>query len=293
MDFGYLIHIATSIAIYSVIIITQNMILGYLGILYLAHPAIYGIGAYTYTILLMKGVSFFPSIFAAGFVSMIVGILLALPTIKLRSHYIGMTTLAFLGITHGVLINWTDLTRGALGIPGIPRPVILGFSFSSPLSFFLLVLTLCVLISYLLYKILHSPFSKVIEMIREDETAAISLGKNTIKYKIQVFAITTFFGGIMGGLLASFIQFIHPNNYNMDQLILVLAMVIVGGMASFWGSILGAAIITLIPEMLRYLKLAPEIDGALRFAIFGLLIILFMLFKPNGLLGKRTNVFSK
>ncbi len=289
----YIYHLLILASIYSVFSLTMNLIVGYLGILYIAHPAIYGIGAYSFAILTTQhGVEFFTAMGASGLISMAAGGLLALPAFRLKSHYIGMSTLAFLFIMNNIFINSRELTRGALGIPGIPRPTIFGQYLGTNGSFLLFALAATVIACFLIHRILHSPFAKVIETIREDETASKTIGKNTAKYKFQAFLITSFFGGIFGAILASYLGYINPWNFAIPELIFITAMVIIGGMASFWGSIVGAILLTLLPEALRFLQIEnAEIIGGLRYAIYGALIIVFMIFKPNGILGKRTNIF--
>lgn len=224
---------------------------------------------------------------------MIGGLILSIPAFKLKSHYIGIATLSFLFIFNSLVFNLKDLTRGSMGIPGIPRPTVFGFYLESNLSFFLFTLVVTVFICTILYKVLHSPFSKVIEAIREDEIAVKTLGKNTRVYKLQAFMISTFFSGIAGALFASYLGFISPQNFHIPQLTTAICMIIVGGMASFWGSIVGTVILVLIPELLRFLTLPPDILAGVRFGAYGLILILFMLLRPNGLMGKRTNIFSK
>ncbi|MBI4234810.1 branched-chain amino acid ABC transporter permease [Candidatus Peregrinibacteria bacterium] len=289
----YALYILIIICLYSIITLTGNILLGYLGILYLAIPAIYGIGAYTFAILATNGSNTFLAIFLGGIFAMIGGLLLSIPALKLKSHYIGIATLAFLFIISSLTYNLKDLTRGSLGIPGIPRPTIFGLYLESNLSFFIFTLIVTIIICTILYKILHSPFAKVIEAIREDEIAVKTLGKNTKIYKLQAFMISTFFSGIAGALFASYLGFINPQNFHIPQLTTAISMIIVGGMASFWGSILGTVILVLVPEILRFLTLSPDILAGVRLGIYGLILILFMLFKPNGLMGKRTNIFSK
>jgi branched-chain amino acid transport system permease protein len=292
MDF--ILNLASWILIYSILTVSMNFLIGYLGILYLAHPAIYGIGAYTYAILTTShDWSFLSATLAAGFVSMLAAFILSLPAMKLRSHFVGMATLGFLFVTNGIFYNWRSVTRGGLGIPGIPRPEIFGISMNTNLSFFLMTLVISFLCCFIMYRILHSPWSKAVETIREDETAAQTVGKNSYKTKIQAFLICGFFGGIGGALMASYIGFINPASFAIQELIVIIAGVIIGGLASFWGSIIGAIFIVLAPGLLRFLDLPPEILGSLRHGIYGMILILFMLFKPTGILGKRTNVFSK
>lgn len=290
---NYIIDILTWISIYSLIGLSMNYLLGYLGILYLGHPAIYGIGAYGFAIAAQNGINYFVALLIGTLAAGFAAFLLSLPALRLKSHYIGMTTLAFLITVNGLIINLRDLTRGALGIPGIPRPTLFGYTLNSNLSFFLFTLTISLIVGYIFYRITQSPFTKVIEAIREDETSAKTLGKNHIVYKIKTFIITGLVGGLAGGLLASKIGYINHANFSTEEMITALAVVIVGGMGSFWGSILGAAIITIIPEPFRFLDLPEQFVGSIRFAIYGLLIILFMIYRPNGILGKRTNTFSK
>ena len=290
----YLFFLLSLICIYFILTMTANMLIGYLGILYLGHPAVYGIGAYTFALLMYNGVTtFWPAVLAGGVISMIAAVLLALPALRLRSHYIGMTTLAFLLITNGLLLNLRNLTRGALGIPGITRPSIFGTTLQTNAQFFAFILVFTITIGFILYKVANSPFGKTIETIREDELAAQSIGKNTGRIKMQVFALGGFIAGITGGLMASFLSYINPWTFGFEELVKIIVMVILGGMASFWGSLAGAAIILLLPEALRFVEMDAEKLGAIRLGLYGLIIIFIMILKPYGLFGKRTNIFTK
>lgn len=284
----------TLICLYFVLTMTANLILGYLGILYLGHPAVYGIGAYTFALLLFNGhAGFWTAFLAAGLAGGIAAFLLSLPALRLRSHYIGMTTMAFLVITTGIALNMRNLTRGALGIPGIQRPEIFGTVLQTNSQFFVFTLIYTIVIGLILYRVVNSPFGKTIETIREDETSAKTLGKNTDRIKIQAFIITGVIAGFTGAMLASFLAYINPHSFSYDELIKIAAMVILGGMGSFWGSFAGAAIIILLPEPLRLLDLDAEKLGAIRFGIYGLLLISMMIWRPYGIFGKRTREFSK
>lgn len=299
----FIIHLGILILLYIIVIESLNIVLGFTGILHLAHPTFWGLGAYSYAISSINGWGFFESLFLAGIVASFAGFLLSLPALKLKSHYIGITTLGFLYIVNTLLISSScliktsnfkicpaELTRGSLGIPGIPRPSIFGFEFTSNLSLFFLVLIITVICMVAMYLILHSPFGKILHAIRQDEIAVKSIGKDVVKYKIQAFVVAAFFAGISGALFATFKQFIHPVDFNVITLTLFIVMVVFGGMASYWGSILGAFVIALIPELLRFLPLPAEIVGPMRFLIYGLIIILLILFKPEGILGKKSKL---
>ncbi len=290
----YLLRILITINIYIILTLTLNLIVGYLGVLNLGHPGFYGTGAYTYALLSLHGVSFPLAVLSSAGLSALLGFFLGLSSLRLRSHYMAIASLGFLIIVLSLIVNLPSLTRGPLGIPGIPKPELFGYTFQSNFSFFLLSIVFTFFIALFLYRLIHSPFWKIVEAIREDEIAAQTLGKNTLKYKLQVFVLSAFFAGIGGALLASFLGFINVQTFNIDELIFVICMVVVGGMASFWGSIVGATLLVLLDESVRFFTFVPsQIIGPVRFSLFGLVLIFFMIFRPNGILGKRTNIFSK
>jgi len=145
----------------------------------------------------------------------------------------------------------------------------------------------------LMYLILRSPFGNLLNAIRQDEIAVKAMGKDVVKYKIQAYTICAFFAGISGALFATFKQFIHPNDFGLHTDVLFLLMVVFGGMGSYWGAVLGAVVIGLLPELLRYLPVAPEILGPMRFMVYGLILIVLIRFKPEGILGKKIKTFLK
>jgi len=300
------LHLAILVLIYIIAIESLNIILGFIGILHLAHPAFWGIGAYAFAIASMNGWGFLPAIILAGFIASIAGFLLSLPALKLKSHYIGITTLGFLYITYSILVSsscliktsWlkicpAEITRGSLGIPGIPRPEIFGFEFASNASLIILVLIITILCMGFMYIILHSPFGKILHAIRQDEIAVKAMGKDVVKYKIQAYTICAFFAGISGALFATFKQYIHPHDFGLHTDVLFLLMVVFGGMGSYWGAVLGATVIALIPELLRFIPLPPEILGPMRFFLYGLILVLLIRFRPQGILGKKITTFLK
>jgi branched-chain amino acid transport system permease protein len=294
-------QLVSLISIYSLIILSMNVLIGYLGILHLGHVGFYSIGAYTLAILTTTyELSFGASLLIGGLFAMISGLILSLPALRLKSHFIGITTFGFFIAINNFIISERDITGGARGILDVPRPDISYFG-DKNLDFMITILIITIIISIIMHKILRSPFSRLVEAIRDDETATKTLGKPTKRTKIKAFLLSSFVAGIAGGLLASYFQFISPKNFSMEELILVLTMVIVGGLASFWGSFVGAALILLIPEALRMLLTecngsfftegcVPQgTIGAIRFLTYGALIIMFMLFRPNGILGRRNN----
>jgi branched-chain amino acid transport system permease protein len=283
---GYLTHLLILIGIYSIITVSLQLSIGFTGLLNLGHIAFYAIGAYTSALLSLKGVSFPVSFLMGGVAAMISGFLLSLPINRLKGDYLALATMGFSFVVYAVAMNWTSLTRGPLGLPGIPKPVLFGFSFSSNTSF--LVLTVIVMAGSILIinRIVSSPFGRVLEAIRDDELAARVLGKNTFRLKGYALAISAFFAGIAGSLYAHYITYIDPTSFTLLQLIPVLCMVIIGGLASLKGTLLATVILVLLPEPLRFIGFPSSVVGPARQIIYALILLLILIYRPKGFYGK-------
>jgi branched-chain amino acid transport system permease protein len=217
---------------------------------------------------------------------MIFGFLLSLPTNKLKGDYLALATMGFSFVVYAVLLNWTSLTRGPLGLPGIPKPKIFSITFSDNLSFLILV-AIIALISYLIIKrITISPFGKVLEATRDNELLTRVLGKNTFKIKTISLMISAFFAGISGSLYAHYITFIDPSSFTILQLIPVLSIIIIGGLASLKGTIIATIILVLLPEPLRFIGFPSSIVGPARQILYSLILLFILIYKPRGFFGK-------
>jgi branched-chain amino acid transport system permease protein len=284
---AYLMHLLVLIGIYAILAMSLNLAMGYTGLLNIGHVAFYGIGAYTSALLALSlGLPFWFGLIAAGIVAAIFGILLAIPTLKLRGDYLALATLGFAIIAEAVMRNWVSLTKGPLGLPGIPKPSIFGYSISATGAYLVLVLIFALLTYLFMRHITRTPFGRVLKAIREDELVARSLGKNSTKFKTIALATSAFFAGIAGSLYAHYITFIDPSSFTVMESILIISMIIVGGLSSVEGSIVGAIILLLLPEPLRFLPLPSYAIGALRQIIYALLLILLLILKPGGFLGE-------
>lgn len=283
---AYIIHLLILIGIYLILAISLQLALGFNGLLNLGHIAFFGIGAYTSALLALSGTPFWICIIAAGIMAMIFGFILSVPTNKLRGNYLALATMGFTFVIYAVLLNWTELTRGPLGLPGIPRPSLFGFSFSGNFSFLILTAVIALVSYFIIYRIVKSPFGKVIESIRDDELASRVLGKNSFKIKSICLAVSAFFAGIAGSLYASYITFIDPSSFTIMQLIPVLLIVIVGGLASLPGTIIATVVLILIPESLRFVGFPSSIVGPMRQILYAVILILILIYKPRGFFGK-------
>ena len=283
---AYLVHLLILIGIYAILSISLNLAMGFTGLLNIGHVAFYGVGAYTSALLALNfGLSFWGGLLIGGIVAGLFGLLLAIPTIRLRGDYLAIATLGFAIIVENIFRNWTGLTRGPLGLPGIPKPHLFNITFSGN-SYLVLVLVF-LLITYLFIRhIVKSPYGRVLKSIREDELVTASLGKNVVKYKTQALMLSAFFAGVAGSLYAHYITFIDPSSFSVLESILIISMVIVGGLASVEGSIIGAVILILLPEPLRFLPLPSFAIGALRQMIYAGLLILLLIKRPQGISGE-------
>ncbi len=283
----YLVHLAILFSIYATLGISLNLIVGYTGLLSVAQAAFYGIGAYA-TALLMVGAGFnffvatIAGIIVAGIIAYVMGLVLS----KFSGDYYALASLGFGVIAYSIFLNWQGLTNGPLGIPGIPRPNLFGWAFSDNLSFLVLALLILLGVWTIAKFIVGSSFGRVLKAIREDEKAIQVFGYKTINYKLTIFVIGGMVAAIAGSLYATYITYIDPTTFNVNASIFIIAIIILGGLASLRGSILGAAFLILLPEFLRFVGFPDQIAAQMRQAVYGLLLVLLMLYRPQGLVGE-------
>jgi len=283
----YLIHLAIMFCLYAALAVSLNLVVGYTGLLSISHAVFYGIGAYATAIFLTQsGVGFFLSvilgIIITAFISFLIGIVLS----KFKDDYYALGSLGFNVILFSIFLNWQDLTRGPLGIPGISRPNLFGIDFSSNSSFLILVLLLLILIYFISRFIVNSSFGRALKAIREDEKALQVFGYNTLYFKLAIFVISAGMAAGAGSFFASYITFVDPTSFNLMESIFILAIIILGGLANLRGSIYGALFLVLLPEALRFVGLPSDIAAQMRQVIYGIILILLMLYRPQGLVGE-------
>jgi len=282
----YLTHLAILFFIYAILGVSLNLVVGYTGLLSSAHAAFYGIGAYATAIALTSlHINFFLSLAAGIIITGIIAFLIGIVLSRFRGDYYALVSLGFNVIVYSVLLNWQGLTRGPLGMPGIPRPEFV-FDFSSNISFlilsFLFVTAIYIISSFLA----ASSFGRVLKAIREDEQAIQVFGYNTNYYKLAIFVISAGMAAAAGSLFASYITFIDPSSFTVMESVFILAVIILGGLSNLRGSILGAFILVLLPEALRFAGFPQAIAAQMRQMVYGLCLIFLMLFRPQGLLGE-------
>lgn len=279
VDNTYYIGIANFIIIYTILCMGLNLILGYTGLLSLGHAAFYGIGGYATAILMTRhGFSFLPALLVSGLVALVFGMILGIPTRKVRGDYFCLLTLAFGEIFRLVAQAWIPFTGGAMGIVAIPIPRIFDWVIRSEVDFYYLGLILAAFTWLTLTLLVESRFGRAFVAIREDELAASVMGVNTPLYKILAFSIGSFYAGLAGSYLAVYQTTITPSSFRLEESCLMIIMVIVGGMGSMLAPISGVIIMTLATEAFRSL-------ADYRMLIIGVIMVVVLLFRPQGLFG--------
>ena len=282
---AYYIRVATIVGIYVILVSSLNMIIGFTGMFSLGHAAFYGIGAYTSAMLTtMAGWPFWLALPAAGIVAGLFGTLIGLATLRLKAVFLAFTTLGFGEITRIVILNWRSFTRGPLGIAGVPIPRLFGWQFDGR-GYYYLVVVLAAATVAVAARVYHSRVGRALVAIREDETAASSMGINVFGYKVLVFALACGFAGIAGSFFAHFQRFISADSFANLESFVIITMVALGGTGSIAGPILGALILVVLPEVFRFL-------AQYRGVIYGLVLVLVIVLKPGGLAGVK-GIFEK
>ena len=300
------------ILIYVMLAWGLNIVVGLAGLLDLGYVAFYAVGAYSYALLSAHfGLSFWLLLPIAGVLAAIWGVILGFPVLRLRGDYLAIVTLAFGEIIRLVLINWTDLTKGTFGISGIQKATLFGIKFdASPEGFartfglpmssayykiflFYLIVALCLLTAYVTIRLRRMPIGRAWEALREDEIACRSLGINTVTTKLSAFATGAMFGGFAGSFFAARQGFVSPESFVFLESAVVLAIVVLGGMGSLVGIAIAAVVMVGGTELLREMEFLKVIFGPdftpelYRMLIFGVAMVIVMLFKPRGFVGSR------
>lgn len=282
----YLLHIMILIGLYATLALSLDLLVGHTGILSVAHAGYFGLGAYTVALTSTRlGIHSVAVLFLAAAVGAVTSLAVSIPALRLREDYFVIATFGFQIILSSILSNWMSLTRGPLGIPGIPEPVFLGLHFSSQESFLALSGLVAVLSFALVCALLPSAFGRVLHGIREDEILVESLGKSVLRFKILTFALSASMAAAAGGVYAYYMTFVDPTSFTVMDSILMISMVIIGGAGSLLGPPLGAALLVLLPELLRFVGLPATAAANIRQIVYGLVLVIVVAMRPSGIMG--------
>ena len=299
--FGFAVIVGTVFAIWAILAVSLNLVVGFTGLLSVGHIGFFGLGAYTMAILTSDpayeqlrteaiptfGWPFFAAlpvcIGLAGLAAVLVGVVFN----RFRDDIFVLVSFGFAIIAFNVFLNLRSVTRGAFGIHEIARPQIGGWVFDGEVEFLLLALAFLALVMLVSWFITTSSFGRVLTAIREDEQAIEVFGYRATHFKLAVWVISAMMTGLAGGLFASWTTFIDPNSFILLESVLLVSIVILGGLATIWGSLLGAMAFVLLEEGMRFIPYLPtEYIGQARQVVLGVLLVLLMLFRPQGLVGR-------
>lgn len=275
----YYLRIIVLSGFYIVLAVSLNITTGFTGLLSVGHAAFFGIGAYI-TALLTVGAEwpFWPAFLLSTAASAAVGAALGFMSIRLRGDYLAIATICFAEVLRLLALNWISVTRGPMGVPGIPAPQLFGVSLDSQQAFYYLIGAAVVLVIYTAHVIQASPFGRALFALRDNEMAAEAMGIDTRLYKVAAFTAGAMFAGLAGSLYAPWLTFISPDNFSYLESVMILCMLIVGGLGNIWGVAFGAVLLTFSLEILRPFE-------TFRMAIYGALLVALMIYRPQGLFG--------
>jgi branched-chain amino acid transport system permease protein len=275
----YTIFLLSLLAIYSLVSLGLNLLMGYTGQIAAGHAGFLALGAY-FTAIIGDNLQWMPCpviLLMAGIFSGIIGFLLGIPILRLKGFYIAMATLAFGVVVSEVILQWSSLTGGDNGF-SVPTARIAGFAFDTDLKLYYLIIPITLAMTMLARNLVNGYIGRAFVALRESEIAAQTVGIDLARYKTVAFAISAFYTGIAGGLFAYLITYLSPDAFSIELSIDFIAMIVIGGLGSIIGSIIGAVILTGMEQIL-----AGLLD--LQVLIFGLCLILFMIFMPKGISG--------
>ncbi len=294
---SYLCHVLIYIDIYVILALSLNLVLGYSRLFTLAHASYFSVGAYTYALASVRlGWGFVRAGLAAVLVAAALSFLISLPAWRFTGDFFVLISIAVQTVLFSVFYNWRtpdapigswqNLTNGSFGIAGIPHPAIPGIRFDTicSMAVFASFMTSVLAVIYLI--LLDSPWGRLLEIIRDDELAARGLGKNVRLTRVQIFCIACGSAGLAGAIYASYVSYVDPSSASLEHSILILSMVIVGGAGNFRGPVLGAVVLVLIPELLRFAGLPDQLAANLELMAYGVLLVAFMHFRPQGIAGE-------
>jgi branched-chain amino acid transport system permease protein len=278
------LHILSVTLIFAILSLGQNVITGWCGMLTLGQAAFLGLGAYISALLTMRlGVPWLLAFLAAGVISAVVGAVLAIPCLRVRSDFLSLVTIAFNQLFYVVANNWMDVTRGPMGLPQVPPITVFGWAMRDQQDKYWSILVVAALVYAGVARLTGGPVGRAWAMIRDDEVAAAAVGVDVVRFKVLAFAVGCLICGLAGSLYAHYLRLVSPDMFRLEDSLLMMQMAILGGLGSVAGSGLGAFLIIAIPEALRssqpwLITLRPGLAGAV--------LVALMVWRPNGLLGR-------
>lgn len=283
----YFCSLIALIGIYSILTLSTNLLIGYGGIVSMAQAGVFGIGAYCVGVLTIHGVNFWIALIPAILLCILANILMTIPSIRAGGLYFMVVSFGFCKLMSAVFTNWTEVTGGSYGLSGIPNATIFGHSIMGGVEQMFFVWFILLICFYFTNRLMRSPYGELVEAMRQEPTALESLGKSPFTVKVINSAISGIFCAIAAALYIQYIGYADPVNFNQDASFTFTIYVFLGGAATMLGSIAGPVFMLLIPRLIAFLPIPAAMTGAVEQLIYGLLLVGFMMFRPDGLIKKK------
>lgn len=285
---AYLVNLATLMAIFGIAASSLNLLIGYAGIFSMAHAMFFGVGAYVGAQLALHIVADVGvAALAGGATAAILSLCLALPALRVRGEYFVAASLGLQMLASTIFGETHILTGGVGGLTGIPAPTLLGYDVSSPVIYLLVVTSALILTLVFIHRLIQGSFGRGLMAIRDSESAAEAFGKDVRSLKTLVVVIGCFLVGVAGALLAFHMAFVNVESFTLDQSVLMMAMVIIGGAGTIYGPLVGVVTLMALPAGLSFLTFIPSTEiGTVQQFIYGVAMTLLMIFRPSGLVGQ-------
>jgi branched-chain amino acid transport system permease protein len=283
---SFLVHILVLCSIYIILAVGCNFILGYGGMIQMGHGAFFAIGAYAAAILSTRtSIPWIPELLISMALALAVGLVLAWTMVPLDPDFFSLATFGFTIVVVTVLMNWTSVTSGAAGIPGIPGIELGTLHIRRGGGFLMLAGILAAASMWLVYLLVRSSFGRALRAMRDDDIGFEATGRSAARAKVYAYGLGAMLAGLGGNLYAHYISYIDPTSVGVDLSFLVLTMVVVGGVGTFAGPIVGTVLLVVFPETLRFVGLPASVGGLIRQALYGFLLVVILFFRPAGLMG--------
>ncbi len=287
----YATHLAILVGIYLILAQSLNLTFGLGQLFNLAHVASYAVGAYATALLSTEaGWSFLPCVAVSVLIAGVFSLTLGSIALRLTNDYFAIGTLAFGAVISALLINWRSLTHGVLGIPGIPRPELLGVDFYDNRNFLALLLLFVVLVQGIFFLAGRGPFGRALRALAEYDQAAAALGANTRRIRNLAFLLSSSAAGLAGSFFAYYLNYIDPSSFSLSEMVFLLTIVIVGRPGSFFGVMLSTAFLVLLPEPLRFLNLDSATLGPMRQLLYALILFAIVWWKRKSIFPEQREV---
>lgn len=287
----YILGVLVTLTIFGLLAVSLDLLIGYTGLFTIVHGGLFGAGAYAAAIVALSlGAGFWTGLLVGLAAGGAISLMIAVPSLRVSGHYLVLASFGVQEVLSGLYLNLDEVTGGPAGLRGIPRPSVLTFQIQQNGHYLILYLGIVTMVIAFLAVLVRSPFGLMLKAVREDEVVPQALGKDVVALKVKAFAISGAVAGLGGALYAHYVTYISPESFDVHASIFILSMVLIGGMGTIWGPILGAAVLVIVPELLRFLPVTSTEIGPLRQIVYGAILVGFCFLRPRGLAGGRGGI---